>query len=63
MDIYEPIREILMLMAEAEPTNNKLDKQCGIISSCYPPTELYPDGYKVEYQFPIKPNEVKFYSK
>ena len=62
MDIYEPIREVLMLMAKAEPTNN-LDKQCGIISSYYPPTDLNPNGLRVEYQFPIKPNDLKFYSK
>jgi hypothetical protein len=61
MDIYEPIREVLMLMAKEEPTN-KLDKQCGIISTYYPPSELYPNGHKVEYQFPIKPNDLKFYA-
>jgi hypothetical protein len=62
MDIFEPIREALMIMAKAESTEqNKLEKSCGIISSCYPPSELYPNGNRIEYQFPIKPNEVKFY--
>lgn len=61
MDIYQPIREILLLMAESEPTNNNLDKQCGIISSCYPPNELYPDGYTIKYPFTIKPKDAERY--
>jgi hypothetical protein len=61
MNIFEPIKEVIIPIIESEKRNNNLEKSCGIISSCYPPSEIYPDGHKVEYQFPIKPNEVKFY--
>ena len=64
MDIFEPIREMLYAMSKAEiEEKNSLEKSCGIISTCYPPSEMYPKGLKVEYQFPIKPNDVKFYQK
>lgn len=62
MDIFEPIREALMIMAKAESTEqNKLEKSCGIISSCYPPSELYPNGNKIEYPFPINPKDADRY--
>lgn len=62
MDIYEPIRDFLLFMSNEEKPTDKLDKSCGIISSCYPPTEMYPEGQKVEYKFPIKPKDLNFFS-
>lgn len=62
MDIYEPIRDFLLFMSNDDKPTDQLDKACGIISSCYPPTELYPDGVRVDYQFPIKPKDINFFS-
>jgi hypothetical protein len=64
MDIFEPIREILMAMTkeEKQPSNN-LEHRCGIISSCYPPNELYPQGHRVEYPFAINPNDIERYER
>lgn len=62
MDVYEPIREFLLFMSSEHKPDDKLDKACGIISSCYPPTDLHPDGVRVEYQFPIKPKDINFFS-
>jgi hypothetical protein len=62
MDIFEPIREALMIMAKAESTEqNKLEKSCGIKSTCYPPSEIYPDGLRIEYPFPINPKDADRY--
>ena len=58
MDIYEPIREFLLLLIKEE----KMEYNCGIKSSCYPPSELYPDGHKVEYKFPMNPKNINFFN-
>lgn len=59
MDIFEPIREILMAMTkeESKPEDVKLEYKCGIRSSYYPPNELYPDGYRIEYPFAMNPKD------
>ena len=61
MDIYEPIRAFLLYMSSEEKPKDNLEKSCGIISSCYPPTELYPDGLRIEYPFAIKPKDAERY--
>ena len=63
MDIFEPIREMLMAMSKEEQPKNNLEKSCGIISSSYPPNELYPDGYRIEYPFVINPKDAERYFK
>lgn len=62
MDIYEPIRELLLFMCKEQQTTDNLEKQCGIKSTCYPPSQMYPDGHKIEYPFAMTPNDLKFYS-
>lgn len=62
MDIYEPIRELLLLLCKEDKPLEKMEYNCGIRSSCYPPSEIYPDGHKVEYNFPIKPKDINFFS-
>ena len=63
MDIFEPIRQMLLNMIEADKPTNDLKKQCGIKSSCYPPSEFYPDGNRIEYPFPINPKDTERYAK
>lgn len=62
MDIYEPIREFLVLLIKEEQPTEKMEYNCGIKSSCYPPSELYPDGHKVEYKFPMNPKNINFFN-
>ena len=62
MDIYEPIRELLLFMCKEDQPTETLDKQCGIKSTCYPPSQMYPEGHKIDYPFPIKPNDINFYN-
>lgn len=61
MDIYEPIRQWLYAAVRNTEVQEKLEDKCGIISSSYPPTELYPDGYTIKYPFPIKPKDAERY--
>lgn len=63
MDIFEPIREMLLNMIAEETSTNDLQKKCGIISTCYPPSELYPNGNRIEYPFPINPKDTERYAK
>ena len=44
-----------------EEKKNNLEEKCGIISSCYPPNEMYPDGIQIKYPFPIKPKDANRY--
>ena len=62
MDIYEPIRDFLLFMSSEPEQTESLESKCGIISSCYPPTDLHPDGVRVEYAFPIKPKDINFFT-
>jgi hypothetical protein len=61
MDNLTIIREFLykyIKFIQEEEREIKLEDSCGIISSSFPPNELYPDGYKITYPFAIKPKEV-----
>ena len=52
-----------MQMAKEEQPAQSLENKCGIISSCYPPTEMYPDGLRVEYPFAVSPKDTDRYIK
>lgn len=66
MDNLTIIREFLykyIKFINEEEKKEKLEDKCGIISSYYSPTELYPDGYKINYPFTILPKDAPRYEK
>jgi len=66
MDNLTPIRNLLyryikFINEEEIKSSTKLEDSCGIKSTYYPPSELYPNGHKVVYPFAISPNQAKQY--
>ena len=63
MDVLTIIKSMLIFVSKSDINTNNLEGECGIRSTCYPPSEMYPHGNRIEYKFPIKPTDVKFYNK
>lgn len=58
-DTINTFKEIKFTLKESNIMASELEKKCGIISSHYPPSDLYPKGHKIEYAFPIDPKRAK----
>jgi hypothetical protein len=59
IDTINTFKEISVMFKESNIMASELEKKCGIISSHYPPSDIYPEGHKIEYAFPIDPKRAR----